>query len=63
MDKERSRRKWAYSLVVILLEWGFLSSVVLAYAYEIFHPNGILLIVGAVGDVISQRIIRFVYFA
>ena len=48
MENERQRRKWVYSLAVILLEWGLLTAAALTYAYEIFQPNGILLIVGAV---------------
>jgi H+/Cl- antiporter ClcA len=48
MKQEMLIRKWAYSLVIILLEWGLLSSTALAYTYGQFQPIGILLIVGAI---------------
>ncbi|MCK4830470.1 hypothetical protein KA005_82900 [bacterium] len=48
MNRERQRRKWVFLALVILLEWGFLSSAALTYSYGKFQTIGIFIIVGSI---------------
>lgn len=48
MNDERIRRKWLYSSVVALIEWGLLTGAAVAATYDALSSSVVLMLVGAI---------------